>query len=536
MPDGVRSLVWFKRDLRLSDHEPLARAAAEGPCLCLYVYEDELLESLEYDVSHHTFLNECLHELRAGLRQLGANLLLVRGRMPEVLDHVKKQFPFTRLWSHEETGNGLTYARDLRVKKWCKMHSVEWLEPTQTGVVRRLRSRDGWAAKWQQRMSRPRFEAPASIVSPAMPNWGDPLDFAGDTSSIGQVSWQRGGIRSAVQTLRSFLAGRGRNYVRAMSSPGAGWSGCSRLSPHLAFGTISMRQVFQLTAKTARLLETDGDREAHSFARALDAFSARLHWHCHFMQKLENEPELEFENLARSYDGLRENDWDESRFVAWSRGETGYPMIDACMRSLLRTRWLNFRMRAMLVSFMAYDLWLHWRKPAVYLARYFLDFEPGIHFSQFQMQSGTTGINTLRMYSPTKQLRDHDPKGDFVRQNLPELSNVPLEHLAEPWRMTPAEQAKFGVTIGKHYPMPIVDHSEAIRSAKARLSQHRGRYEVRQEARVIVREHGSRKRPSRGHQASAVNHLVNDQQLSLGLTGTDTSTSVSKSAKGQGRR
>jgi deoxyribodipyrimidine photo-lyase len=192
------------------------------------------------------------------------------------------------------------------------------------------------------------------------------------------------------------------------------------------------------------------------------------------MQKLEDEPEIELRNFARSADGLRPGDdgvamtdLDRERLAAWCEGRTGYPMVDACMRSLRATGWLNFRMRAMLVSFAAYHLWLHWREPGLWLARQFLDFEPGIHWSQMQMQSGTTGINTLRMYSPAKQLRDHDPQGEFVSRWVPEWGS-------------------------DAYPAPIVDERAALAAAKERLFGQRRTGAARAEADAIQQRHGSR--------------------------------------------
>jgi deoxyribodipyrimidine photo-lyase len=213
------------------------------------------------------------------------------------------------------------------------------------------------------------------------------------------------------------------------------------------------------------------------------------------MQKLEDEPAIEFENMARVFDGLRENDFNQESFQAWCEGRTGYPMVDACMRALHRTGWLNFRMRAMLVSFASYQLWLHWRPTAVYLARHFLDFEPGIHFSQFQMQSGVTGINTVRIYSPAKQVLDQDPHGQFIRRYVPELAAVPDEYLPEPHRMPPLLQQSLGCEIGKHYPFPIVDYKAATKAAKDRLFAVRKRSEAKAEARRVYQKHGSRRRP-----------------------------------------
>ncbi len=167
------------------------------------------------------------------------------------------------------------------------------------------------------------------------------------------------------------------------------------------------------------------------------------------------------------------------------------------MRALHEQSWINFRMRAMLVSFASYHLWLHWRPTAVYLAKHFLDFEPGIHFSQFQMQSGTTGINTVRIYSPIKQVEDHDPNGSFIRKFVPELSAVPDEFLSEPHKMPLSVQSKVGCRIGSDYPKPIVEHRAAYRLARERIFSVRRKAEAREEASAVLKRHGSRKRPLR---------------------------------------
>ena len=276
------------------------------------------------------------------------------------------------------------------------------------------------------------------------------------------------GEAQANATLHGFLRERGASYRTALSSPRTAERGCSRLSAHLAFGTLSMRAVHQATEARIAELTARGAPADTRFAYHLRGFAGRLRWHCHFVQKLEDEPMIERRNFARVYDGLREDDFDRERFDAWCAGRTGYPMVDACMRSLCTTGWLNFRMRAMLVSFAAYHLWLHWREPGLFLARQFLDFEPGIHWSQMQMQSGTTGINTLRMYSPARQAVEHDPDGAFVRRWVPE-------------RDTAA------------YPSPIVDEREAMAHAKARLYALRDTPQARDEARSIQEKHGSRK-------------------------------------------
>lgn len=495
-------LVWFKRDLRINDHFPLVEAAERGPCLGLYVYEPELIEAEDSDAAHLNFVNQSLVELRKNLRRLGSELLLRIGKMPEVLDRLHHDIGISKIWAHEETFNHISYQRDRRVRAWSKAKHIPLMEIPQYGVVRRLKDRDGWARQRAERMKQPCVNPPAVVNAPA----NIQNIRAGELQSSDQfrvrsfdrTDVQAGGEAGAHSCLDSFLAERGVHYRSDMSSPLTGESGCSRLSPFLAYGNLSMKTIHQRTEARVRELKElrkSGEKIQPGWLKSLSSFRSRLSWHCHFMQKLEDEPTIEFENFNRTFDGLRENEFNANHFAAWCAGQTGYPMVDACMRALKQTGWINFRMRAMLVSFACYHLWLHWREPALYLARLFLDYEPGIHYSQVQMQAGVTGINTIRIYSPIKQVADQDPQGEFIRLYLPELADVPDKHLAEPHRMTSMEQTFFGCKIDQDYPAPIVDHKTRYKEARDRMFQYKRRPETREAAEQVYKKHGSRRTP-----------------------------------------
>jgi deoxyribodipyrimidine photo-lyase len=178
---------------------------------------------------------------------------------------------------------------------------------------------------------------------------------------------------------------------------------------------------------------------------------------------------------------------------AWEEGQTGFPFVDACMRSLAGTGWLNFRMRSMVMSFSSYHLWQDWRLPAQVLARRFTDFEPGIHYPQVQMQSGTTGVNTARIYNPVKQSRDQDPEGIFIRRWVPEIASLPTDLLHEPWTAPSDVLSQRGIVLGQSYPIPVVDHVEAAARARQSIYAVRKGGAFRTTANAIQSKHGSRK-------------------------------------------
>lgn len=478
------NVVWFKRDLRIADNEALMAAAKHGPVLPLYILEPELWQQPDLSHRQYLFLCACLSELDKSLQALGQGLVIKVGNAVQVLQDIHSRHTISAIWSHQETWNGWTYSRDKRVKAWTQDNTIPWHEPTQHGVIRRLKNRDGWAARWYKAMKKPIYSSPATLHSIQEQSDELPGTAALGLQADGCIMLQQGGRTAGLELLQSFLYKRGEGYTKEMSSPVTAFDSCSRLSAHLAFGTVSVREVFQAAEKRSQEIRQLPRGTKGKWPSALRSFSGRLRWHCHFIQKLEDEPRIEFENMHPAYNGLREDTFNEAYFEAWKAGQTGYPMVDACMRALTATGWLNFRMRAMLMSFASYHLWLHWREPALHLARLFTDYEPGIHYSQTQMQSGTTGINSVRIYNPIKQGIDHDPTGTFIRRWIPELAAMGQAFIHTPWQ-TPDQM--------NNYPMPLIDEQVARKAAAAQLYGLRKNTAHKETARKIVHKHGSRK-------------------------------------------
>ena len=196
---------------------------------------------------------------------------------------------------------------------------------------------------------------------------------------------------------------------------------------------------------------------------------------------------MEFENVNKAYDAVVKTK-NENYILAWQTGKTGVPIVDACMRCLIVTGYINFRMRAMVVSFFVFNLWQDWRD-LHFLARQFLDYEPGIHYPQLQMQSGVTGINTIRIYNPVKNSQEHDEQGAFIKNWIPELENVPSQFIHEPWKMTTMEQEIYKVRIGLDYPLPIVDLEVTRKAASDVVWSFRKTKAVREEGNRILKKH-----------------------------------------------
>lgn len=448
-------VLWFKRDLRLSDHLPLFEAMRNakhhGLVLPLYIHEPSHLADPHTARQHQAFVHECLDDLQQQFREVGGYLHEELGEAVDVLAALHAQFKFTHLWAHQETTQLSQYQRDMAVARWCNSAGVTFIELPQNNVQRGAVFSGPSAEKpdfqtYLDRAAQEPIKNPAgrdlsAFFTPKPPNVlsrnAIPL-AAGDDKPL---RMKGGRAQARAVAAKFFTPSRLRAYPFSISSPLKAWNGCSRLSPYLACGVVSDREVLQKLNALVNTVHGQGD--VHAIGKVEDAarfYVDRLIWRQGYFQQFENHSALETDAF---YEG-EPSDVNTAHLQAWQDGKTGFPYIDALQRCLSQTGWLNMRARATLVSFACVQLGLPWQPVALYLAQQFLDFEPAIHYGQVRIASGTSHFSQMLVYDPLKQQAEQDPKGEFVKRWLPEHGT-------------------------DQYPAPLIDNAESLKQGKARL-------------------------------------------------------------------
>ena len=468
------NIFWFKRDLRLLDNGPLNNAVSQKEKLLLiYCFEPSLKKNRHYSTKHWNFIKESINDLNIFLKNIDTHIHTYNKEITDVLKEIQEKFIVKKIFSHNETGLNVTFERDILLKEFCQNNSIQWEEEINNGVFRGLKNRKNWIKKWRDYMKSPvvLFKGQKNDFI----NIKKKQNFKVKDSKI----LQKGGVSSGIKYLDSFLDSRHTKYQNNISKPEASRTSCSRLSPYMSWGNISTRYAWQRAKEQIQ----NGKSKFQ-----LNGFTSRLRWQAHFIQKFEMECQMEFRSVNKGYQNLVKP--INKKFIsAWEKGKTGYPLVDASMRCVVETGYLNFRMRALLVSFLTHHLWQPWQSGVVHLARNFLDFEPGIHYSQFQMQAGETGINMIRIYNPTKNAKEHDKEGVFIKKWIPELKKIPTPLLFEPWKMSLIDQETYECKIGKDYPNPIVEISETYKYAASKLWSIKSDPKVKEESSRILQKH-----------------------------------------------
>jgi deoxyribodipyrimidine photo-lyase len=457
------------------------------PTLLLYVFEPSLIDDPHYSERHWRFVWQSLQSMNEELARFNSRILVMHDEVLAAFSRIQADFEIRGIYSYQEIGIMRTFNRDKAVSQFCCQHGIQWQQTPHSTVTRSASLRELEHQHWHKIMDLPCADPNLSTISFIPLQQMEHLQFtAPDAWDTPNKLMQSGGEKWAWFYLQDFFKSRGRNYQRHISRPHDARFSCARISPYLAWGNLSQRQVYQTLLKVKPSL-------GKGWTRPMSAFLSRIHWHDHFLQKFENECHMEFACRNSAYERYPyETDEDiiHTRLTAWQTGNTGIPIVDANMRAVNATGYINFRMRAMLVSVLTLHMNLDWRLGVHHLARQFLDFEPGIHYPQFQMQAGVTGMHTIRLYNPIKQSQEKDDEAVFLKKWLPELAQCPVPHIHSPWMISPMDRLFDDALDTKDYPAPVIDIDASAKLARERAWQFRERDDVRIEAQRLLRQSG----------------------------------------------
>ncbi len=474
------NIIWLKRDLRLTDHLPLNKCEQlDKNYSFIYIYEPSIINYHDTSLRHLKFIYHSLLAMNKKLINFNRQISIYYGEACDIFDCLIKYNNIDNIYSYQESGIPLTFKRDIKLKKIFKKNNIDWIEYQRDGIIRGIKNRKGWDKKWYSTMNTPISNTQISINTK-----NDKLKckFSMDLDLLDKLKdypncYKKPGEEEAYKTLKSFVEKRGFNYSKFISKPNESRQSCGRISPYLAWGNLSVKQAYQFVK----------NHENYSFnKKSFNGLLTRLKWRCHFIQKFEVECEIEKACVNRGFESLKKTN-NPKLIQSWKDGNTGIPLVDANMRCLKKTGWINFRMRAMLVSVFCHHFDCDWREGVYHLARLFLDYEPGIHFSQFQMQAGTTGINAIRIYNPIKQSYDHDEQGLFIKKWVEELKYHAKEDIHEPWNVPP--MLKEMNYKNCNYPEPVVDLKKASTNARKKIWIHRELVSVKKDNYRILKLH-----------------------------------------------
>ncbi|NHN87779.1 cryptochrome/photolyase family protein [Acetobacter conturbans] len=477
MPAAAPALIWFREDFRLADNAALSAAAQDGlPLLCVFVLDEAALPG----AAARWWLNGALRSLDASLREHGGCLHILRGGARELIPALARaNGACTVHWNrrYDRTGREI----DTDVKATLKASGIPahsfggallyepWTVRTRTNTPFQVFT-PFWKAARQLGEPRPPLPVPAKLTfsrlpeafqsSELSPQQCDLLPVSPDWASGLRDTWQPGEA-PAQQALTTFVSDLLPDYASHRDHPAV--PATSRLSPYLRFGHVTPGQLWHAIA------------QADAPAVDKDKFFAELGWREFAWSILFERPDVATRNLRPEFDALP---WrtDPASLKAWGMGRTGYPLVDAGMRELWHTGWMHNRVRMVVASFLVKHLLIDWREGERWFTDTLVDHDPASNPMNWQWNAGT-GVDAapfFRIMNPILQSEKFDADGDYIRHWVPELARVPAAMIHAPWAADQQVLAACGVTLGRDYPHPVVDHRIARERALAAWKELRG--------------------------------------------------------------
>lgn len=469
-PDDAPAIVWLRRDLRLEDNHALVAAASGGrPVVLLFILEEGNDGALPYGAAQAWWLHHSLGGLMGRVAALGNRLVLRRGEASDILPQVIAETGAgTVTWNRRHDPDGIAIDSALKASLRERGIEVQSFAGQLLHDPSRLRTKAGGSYKVYTPFWRTLSEggepdtpidAPKHIPSPGRFPQSDRLeDWAllpakPDWASRFSAVWTPG-EEAAREKLADFVEHGLEDYGRARDFPAV--DGTSGLSPHLAFGELSPATVWHAAHLHA------GRRGSAPRSEGLVTFRKELAWRDFSYHLLYHHPKLASENLDRRFDAFEWRD-DEARFQSWTRGQTGYPIVDAGMRQLWTQGTMHNRVRMIAASFLIKDLLIDWRRGEKWFRDTLVDADPASNSASWQWVAGcgADAAPFFRIFNPMLQGEKFDPEGDYVKTFVPELADMPRKFVHRPFEAPQSVLEAAGVRLGSDYPAPIVDHRAA---------------------------------------------------------------------------
>ncbi|NHM29470.1 FAD-binding domain-containing protein [Neobacillus terrae] len=455
------NIVWYSRDLRISDHKPLYEASKQGDVLPLYVVEPSRWKQEDFSARHFQFILESLGDLEKSLNNVGGSLIITEGEMEEVLEKFKKDYGFFGLYFNTETGTPFLEERNKRIRDWMAANQMPIYEFTDFPIEKEILTKTKYRKWWEAFISEAPLETPKNIRF--VKDYNDPFFMGLKHLEMIKIKGskirydQLGGESGAFDSLTSFLDERHERYLENYKKPIQSSFSSSRISPYLTWGNISLRTAAQKTEEHIKSLNDENSKVQ------LNAFLDNLFIRSYTMDILSKKNSKINATTDLNFDQIRAK--DDHKLELLFKGKTGIPIIDSLMRNLEKTGWLPFYSRVLVASFAVNTLLLDWYSFSIRFANLLLDYEPAIHFYQMKLLSGILDKKSIKILDPIKVGKEIDRDGSFIKRNVQELKNLPAEYIHEPWRFPGFYQ------LG--YPSPIIDVAKENKRIKEILKSYK---------------------------------------------------------------